>query len=88
VKVNVWPMTVEMILRANRRDIRLIGGVLWETILTAASERWPEAFTARPSRSLLQDHDIELDEPPPDETKPWRAVWRRFAERREDEQGQ
>jgi hypothetical protein len=77
VKVNVAPLTVDMILRSNQRDTRMLVGYLLESLVIAARELWPD-FAPLPARKPLIDHEIEFEEPPPENTGPWKARWRRI----------
>jgi hypothetical protein len=77
VSVNVAPLTVEMILRSNQRDSRMLVGYLLESLVISAVALAPE-FAPFAQRKVLKDYEIELEEPPPDEPGPWKARWRRI----------
>jgi Flp pilus assembly pilin Flp len=81
--VDVGPFTLEGILRSSARQHRIVLGHLRESLTQAL-------VTLKPNfRPLLSDHQqpIVLD-PWPVDSPHWVPRWRRFAERREDKQGQ
>jgi hypothetical protein len=69
-------LPLDMILRSNQRDIRMLVGYLLESLVITATKLWPE-FAPYPPRKPLFERPVDFEEPPP-ETGPWKARWRRI----------
>jgi hypothetical protein len=79
-RVNLWPTTLEIILRDRRIDRHLMLGYVMTQLLEAARRLWPEFEPEHSVREPIAGHPLRrsTDEP---QTRPFKPRWRRYLER-------
>jgi Flp pilus assembly pilin Flp len=83
--VDVWPTTLEIILKSAPRHQRMFVGAIFDALHRSVRELIPDFTPAERRKPLMAQQELLGDMPA---AIPWRPRWRRRADLTEDDAGQ